>query len=962
MNSLGVGLVWSGVQVSLLVAAGSIVYLLLRRRGPAAGSLAALTLLIIAVGLPALALSPWPHWWRWQRPEVTDSISQSSASSDAASAHVDARAGANNADSVGPTSNQSLDSRNSPTNAAGATFWVKNFWDGLWDGLTNRPAAASTPPSRWPSVAAWLLAMGVSLGLARLCIGLAAVRAYRRRTTPVADEALNQLLAALRQRLGCRRAIEIRESPEIVSPATIGWRRPIVLLPTDWRQWTDSERHVVLAHEVAHVARGDFAGWLVAQLSVVLHFYNPLVHWLARRLRVEQELAADALGAMASVGSGPYLTVLASMALRQDDRAATWAARPFLPARGTLLRRIEMLRDNKRMQVSAMSSRTRIMLCSALVALGLFVAGLRGPGGATATAADPPDNNAEAIRRYQEALAGRLAIDLDYVPANAAVVVAARPADILKSDAGKLLARSDNTEWKKLEESLGIPVSEIEYVKFVTGDFRGPAPASVRIVVRAAKPHDWTKFAETIVPEPVAVESTSEGASGGKWKFFKSGQKEKPLHSYGMQNPQLCYLMPDDRTIVFGTDHEMSEVINEIVGLPTHPEWKPKWADKWQRAATGEIAVMLDVAKLRKSIEPEARNPHGPDAAMIAMLSPLWQDTQRLFVGTNLGDQKLGLLALAECGSDESAGRVEQTSRALLTFALNGLAMANKVDADGPGEMMAIKRTLVGAAEDVLKNAHVKREGSTVVLESQGSGATLLAVASIALPAIQKSREAASRMQSMNNMKQLALAMYNYNDAHAHFPPAVVMGPDGKTPHSWRIELLPYLEQEPLYKQYKMDEPWDSEANKKVLEQTPVIFRSPPDEPPTTNASYFVLTEKGTMFSGKEGMKISEITGGTSNTIMIVEAKRDIPWTKPEDIDYDPAKPMPKLGGHFAGGFLAAFADGSVRFISDGVDTAALRALISPTADDKAKLDPNWMERGAERRAVPPTSVKPPRR
>jgi beta-lactamase regulating signal transducer with metallopeptidase domain len=961
MNSLGAGLVWSGVQVSLLVVAGGIVYLLLRRRGPAAGSLAALTLLIIAAGLPLIALSPWPHWWRWQRPEATDSVALNGALSGAASGQVDRKAAVNGGDPTVPASNQSLGSSNSSTGPAGATFWVKNFWDGLWDGLTNRPTTATTT-SRWPSIAAWLVAAGVSLGLARLCIGLAAVRAYHQRTTAVTDEMLNRLLGALRIRLGCRRQIEIRESPEIVSPATIGWRRPIVLLPAEWRQWTDSERQVVLAHEVAHVARGDFAGWLIAQLSVVLHFYNPLVHWLARRLRVEQELAADALGAMASVGSGPYLTVLASMALRQDDRAATWAARPFLPARGTLLRRIEMLRDNKRLQISAMTNPTRILLCSALVALGLFVAGLRGPGGAMAKAADPPSEDSTEIQRYHAALAGRQAIDLDYVPANAALVAAARPADILKSDAGKLLSRSDNTEWKKLEESLGIPVSEIEYVKYVMGDFRGPAFSSLRIVVRASKPHDWTKFGESIVPEPVAVESTAENANGN-WKLFKSGATDKPLHSYGMQNPQLCFLIPDNRTIVFGTEHEMSQVISEIVGLPTHSEWKPMWSDKWQRAAKGEIAVMLDVAKLRMLIEPEVqRNSRGPDAAMITMLSPLWQDTQRLFIGTNMADQKLGLLALADCGSDENAGRVEQTSRALITFALNGLAMANQAGAEGPADLVEIKKTLLGAAEEVLKKAQLKREESTVVVESQGSGASLLAVAGIALPAIQKSRDAARRAQSMNNLRQLALAMHNYHGAHNHLPPAVVMGPDGKTPHSWRIELLPYIEQEPLYQQYKMDEPWDSEANKKVLAQMPLIFHSVSEEPPSTNTDFFVLTGKGTMFAGKEGVKLEEITGGTSNTIMIVEAKRDIPWTKPEDIDYDSSKPLPRFGGHFAGGFLAAFADGSVRIVSEGVGQAALRALIGPSADDKSKLDPNWMEHGAERRSGAAQPIaRPPR-
>ncbi|HKD38491.1 MAG TPA: hypothetical protein VKB78_16875, partial [Pirellulales bacterium] len=229
MNSLGAAIVWSGVQVSLLVVAVGIAYLLLRRRGPATGSLAALTLLIIAVGLPALALSPWPHWWRWQRPEATEVASQNSGLSDAAAERIDAGTAADTAVPNVPTSRESVGPAHSTTGAAGATFWAKNFWDGLWDGLTNRPTAASTTTSRWPSIAAWLVAAGVSLGLTRLAIGLAAVRAYRRRTALVADPALNQLINALRGRLGCRRPIEIRESPEIASPATIGWRRPIIL-------------------------------------------------------------------------------------------------------------------------------------------------------------------------------------------------------------------------------------------------------------------------------------------------------------------------------------------------------------------------------------------------------------------------------------------------------------------------------------------------------------------------------------------------------------------------------------------------------------------------------------------------------------------------------------------------------------------------------------------------------------
>ena len=318
MSSLGAGLVWSGLQVSLLILAGAVVYVPLRRRGPAAGSLVALALLTIAIGLSALALSPWPSWWRLRAPASFASIAEGAGPQDqtATASNGAAPAGGANAQQLG-SGHGSVNSAPAPADAA---FWARTFWEGLWDGLSDRSASGSTTASRWPSVAAWLLAIGMGLGLARLALGLAAVRAYRRRTRPVTDAALNALLDATCARLDCRRAIELRESAEIGSPATVGWRRPLVLLPPEWREWSESERQVVLAHEVAHVVRGDFAGWFIAQLSVALNFYNPLVHWLARRLRIEQELAADAWGAIAAGGSGPYLMTLASMALRQAGR------------------------------------------------------------------------------------------------------------------------------------------------------------------------------------------------------------------------------------------------------------------------------------------------------------------------------------------------------------------------------------------------------------------------------------------------------------------------------------------------------------------------------------------------------------------------------------------------------------------------------------------------------------------
>jgi RNA polymerase sigma factor (sigma-70 family) len=186
---------------------------------------------------------------------------------------------------------------------------------------------------------------------------------------------------------------------------------------------------------------------------------------------------------------------------------------------------------------------------------------------------------------------------------------------------------------------------------------------------------------------------------------------------------------------------------------------------------------------------------------------------------------------------------------------------------------------------------------------------------------------------SVNHLKQLGLAMHNFHDAFGQFPPAAVQSKDGKSLLSWRVLVLPYLDQRELFKQFKLNEPWDSPHNKALLPKMPITYRAErgaPREPFTTY--YQVFTGPGTIFDRPEGRPVFDITDGTSNTLLIAEGAEAVPWTKPVDLVYDPNKPLPKVGGVFQNGFHTTWADGSVHFLKKRWNTEqekTMRELIT---------------------------------
>ncbi len=201
------------------------------------------------------------------------------------------------------------------------------------------------------------------------------------------------------------------------------------------------------------------------------------------------------------------------------------------------------------------------------------------------------------------------------------------------------------------------------------------------------------------------------------------------------------------------------------------------------------------------------------------------------------------------------------------------------------------------------------------------------------LPAVQAAREAARRMQCSNNMKQIALAMHNYESVYKAFPPAYTVDANGQPLHSWRTLLLPYMEQNALYSQIDLNKPWDDPVNLPFSQVVIPSYACPSghtDSPEKT--CYQVVVDPAGIFTGPTPCQIRTITDGTSSTILVIETESEnaVPWMAPNDADMSL---FLTLGSTFrpnhTGGANVALGDGSVRFFSSNLDPNTAQAMVT---------------------------------
>ncbi len=641
-----------------------------------------------------------------------------------------------------------------------------------------------------------------------------------------------------------------------------------------------------------------------------------MVHWLARRLRLEQELAADGVAARLAGGREIYLQSLAALTLSADRERFGWAAQIFLPTRSLFVRRIEMLKRTKKGESDALHGGVRAAVLGALVVVGLAAVGLRGPGAASAplVAAEParedekiPANTfvPRSAMEPGERAAFDAKTDMGIIPEDAIYAARIRPFEIFKDPSMQAAAKEVSRMLAKRPGGDVFSVSEFDTVLvtvYGTDGFLG-----IRALFRTVQP----------VSQARADRFIQTGWLGSPVKV------EHPMGPYYHQegNPEglACWKI-GDRTFLFDSSARRLKQYLDRLQSGSVP---PLWLGETEPMADTQVWLALHARKIVLPLD-QGGSRRLMGGFPLQMVSPLLRETQRVVASMQIAPV-IRIAADAACQSPEAAGHVEETVRALLVLARNVLAEQRQaaVPAGSPQAAFAPMGRLI---EQLLKEVKIESADKHVLL-SAPTQLQASAVFRTLSPVIGQARKASLQRQSQNNLKQIALALLNYESAHGHYPPSVLYDKKTGTPYSWRVAILPYLEQNEIFKQYRLNEPWDSEHNKQVLEYRPIQLLSPTD-PTSTNAAYYTLVGPETLFAGKDGTKIRAVTDGTSNTLLVVEAKRNIPWTKPEDIPYTHDGPLPQLGGFFPGGFNAAFADGYVRFLSAKIKPETLRHLI----------------------------------
>ncbi|TWU24083.1 hypothetical protein Pla52o_20060 [Novipirellula galeiformis] len=492
-----------------------------------------------------------------------------------------------------------------------------------------------------------------------------------------------------------------------------------------------------------------------------------------------------------------------------------------------------------------------------------------------------------------------------YLPDDAIAAVFV-PVESILSDPGMEMFPIEIVQ-AQLKENVGIDPLHISKVKLVVG-FPGPAGPQFGAVIELSQDYDIGDLNEKLLrsTEPQEIEGLSVFPFDGP--------------------PGTVLYRKDARTWIVA----MGGYLKQVVDANGEAGPLPKLVSSLQpQKGVTAVAVLQSIRPMVSGILRQNADQMPQEIRELTEVAEL-TDALILNVDYQLGGGKVSLAAMAR--DDAAATELDRILNDAIDYGRD--TVMNLVSAQSSGGTEVDKATAKYAARiaaKVTESLRPQKSGHRVSVQLESNFATTGVLVGLLLPAVQAAREAARRMSASNGMKQIALAMHNHHAAFGSLPDRAIRDADGKPLLSWRVKLLPFIDEQGLYSQFHLDEPWDSEHNLKLLPLMPQNYVDPsvPAEPGYTVFQLPVGAE--TLFPEQGERKFRDVLDGLSNTIMAVETNRSlaVPWTKPADIEIDINNPLPQLGNTHPGGFHVLMADGVVRFVTTDIVPETLKALFT---------------------------------
>ncbi len=507
---------------------------------------------------------------------------------------------------------------------------------------------------------------------------------------------------------------------------------------------------------------------------------------------------------------------------------------------------------------------------------------------------------------------------LTMVPPDAAVFVHADVAVVYDSKLADAVKNTKSLELKEklaaIPKEIGLALEDIKTVTFVVPRVKEQQDFQRGFtVVTTRKPYDRDKL----------IAKLKSDAANTKDEFSEKDHVVRVKNSRIEGRVQVTDLRDTGRMIIL-TD------LSEEFLTPPATTAAGVHTDALRQAAKSAVVVGLNF----DALPDEIRGDNLP--AEVKPFQPIVK-ADALTLTATLGKDTLDLKVRIRAKSAADAAEVEKSLEAVRVFAAAAIPAAKKeldkqfADPTGMGKLLDVVSKSLG--------------GAKFAVEDKVASASLSAPLDLPLEPLLATLTgggASARAVSSNNLKQMALAVHNYESAHGFLPPAATLGKKGKKLLSWRVAVLPYIEQDALYQKFNLDEPWDSEHNLKVFKENPMpkVFAVPGTKNLAEKKTHYqAFVGNGAAFDPVAAIKFTDFQDGTSNTVLFATAAAAVEWTKPDDVEFDPKAEVKKLFLFQGSSTLVAMADGSVRAVSDKTSDKNLKAAITRNGGEVLEPD-----------------------